>query len=213
MDFHFNKKIFFIVIAVFLLVGISAKAATTLSLVSDSQQVYAGDTFTVDLTISSPNKSVNTVDGTIVFDKNILQVESIDTGASVFSLWPVTPIFDNANRQIKLTGGVPNGFQGQNGEVIQIHFRAENTGTAKIDFLDTFSVLLNDGLGTKINPYLEPATVMVVKKPFDVAARETFKALVQMNISYGYLPIISLVALCIAVILIILIIRSKKKAD
>lgn len=86
MDFHFNKKIFFIVIAVFLLVGISAKAATTLSLVSDSQQVYAGDTFTVDLTISSPNKSVNTVDGTIVFDKNILQVESIDTGASVFSL-------------------------------------------------------------------------------------------------------------------------------
>ncbi len=200
MIFNFNKKIFFItaitlIATQFLFIPSSARAAATLTLSSGSQQVYNGSTFVVDLKISSTDTSMNTIDGTVVFDKNALQVQSINTATSIFTLWPVAPLFHNNTGQITFVGGIPGGFLGQNGEVFRIYFIAKKSGTTKIDFLDTSSVFLNDGLGTRVNPWLEPTSISVIKKPIN-----------------RFLVIAGIVILLfISTVLIIIAIRLRKK--
>lgn len=163
-DFNKSKyKILLTVFVGFLSIVSFAQALTGVYLRTNNAYIIKGDIINVDLKISS-DKSINTIDGTLIYDKNKLFVKEVKTDGSLFSIWAKQPSFDNNKGEISFVGGIPGGFVGKEGQVLKITFLAKNLGDVKVDFKDIFSVLLNDGLGTPANPWVEPLSLSIYEK-------------------------------------------------
>ncbi len=153
--------------------------AASVYFTSASQNIYAGDIFVAEARISSPDKTVNVADGSILFNRDVLEVKELSTGGSIFGLWAQNPSFFNEKGQITLIGGSPEGFKGEGGSVLKIIFLAKKEGDALLNFDDSFSLFLSDGEGTKINPAHEPFTISVLKKSAQIPAKDEWQALIQ----------------------------------
>ena len=113
-------------------------------------EVTVGNIVNVQVTVDTLDKVINNAESVIQFPTDLLEVVSINNSPSVFSLWVENPSFSNGAGQASFNGGVPNpGFQGSNGAVISIVFRAKKAGTASVIFSNS-AVRENDGLGTDI---------------------------------------------------------------
>ncbi len=172
-----NIKLKFLIFAViifsaFILRASISFAATEVFFDKVVTEVKKGDTFTVNLKISS-DKIINVVDGTITYDKDILAIESINKNDSFLSLWVKEPVFNNDTGELSFIGGIPNGLLIKDGEILNITFLAKKEGQTLLGFKDIFSVYANDGLGTNLNPWLEPMSLTVNKKPDSLARVES----------------------------------------
>lgn len=127
-------------------------------------EIRQNDVFVAEVKVSSPQEKINVADGIISFNKDILDVKSVSTGNSIFSLWTRTPIFSNDTGRIIFTGGAPNGFQGKEGKILKIVFLAKEKGKANLAFAGDSALYLDDGKGTKIQPKLEPLTILVLER-------------------------------------------------
>lgn len=186
MSKNFKEKKYLIISAMILAAGFlfgpaTVKAATTVYFDVENQAISEGDTFVVNLKISTPDKSINVIDGTILYDSNELEIKEISTGGSLLTLWPKSPVFSNDKGTLSFVGGISGGFQDKKGEVLKIIFLAKNKGEAKIDFLDGFSVFLNDGQGTQINPWLRPLSLSISEKPPEIQAKDEWQALIEKD--------------------------------
>ncbi len=174
----------YLIIGTFILVaGLSfgpftVKAATTVYLDLENQTIYKGDTFLVKIKISTPDKPINVIDGTLAYDNNKLEIKEVSTGGSLFVLWPKLPVFSNEKGNLAFIGGVPGGFQAEEGEVLKIFFIAKNNGEAKINFLDDFSVFLNDSKGTSAAPWLRPLSLNISKRPIEIPIKNEWQDLI-----------------------------------
>jgi len=186
-------------------------ASTKIYFVSNEEQIYTGDRLVVDLKISS-DESINVVNGTILYDKNKLSIEEINKEDSLMSLWPTLPTFDNNKGELSFVGGIPNGFSGQNGKILEITFVGNNEGTTKLDFQDIFSVFANDGLGTSINPWLQTSTFTITKKPINLIFQDKIEFLKTELKKPNNVALILFLVLFMGVILVIILIRSKRVA-
>ena len=213
-------KILTAIFAGFLFTFSFAHASTSVYFTTDPSQIKIqfdgagnatttkGGTFTIDLKISS-DKSINTIDGTLIYDKNKLSVKEVNTDSSLFSIWANPPHFDNSKGTITFTGGVPNGFTGNDGQVFRIEFSAKSEGQAKVDFQDIFSVYLNDGLGTQISPWMTPIALSIIPTHTEMVVKQAVQILVNADKKNNHLLLGALV-LAIAGI-IILFIKKKKE--
>lgn len=156
-------------------------ASTSIYFDLENREIYEDDIFLADLEISTTDRLINVIDGTILYDRNKLEIKEISTGGSLLALWPRPPVFDNNNGTLSFVGGVAEGFQGKKGEVLKIIFLAKNEGVAQIDFLDGFSVFLHDGKGTPINPWLRPLSLNILKRPGEIPAKDEWLDLVQKD--------------------------------
>ena len=185
MNKNFNGKKYLIVGAIFaiglFLWPFGVKAATTVYFDLETPMVYEGNTFLVNLKISTPDKPINVVDGTILYDNNKLEIKEVSTGNSLFALWPKPPVFSNDKGTLSFVGGAPDGFQGEKGEVFKIIFLAKSEGEAQIDFLDGFSIFLHDGKGTQINPWLRTLSLSISKRPSEIPARDEWRDLLEKD--------------------------------
>ncbi len=86
-------------------------------------EIHQNDVFVTEVKVSSPQEKINVADCILSFNKDILQVEGISTGDSIFSLWTRSPIFSNDTGRITFTGGAPNGFQDEEGKILKIIFK------------------------------------------------------------------------------------------
>ena len=183
--FQFKIKNLYFLITIFTLsfffLPFTVKAATTIYFDLENPVIYEGDIFLADLKISTPDKSINVVDGTILYDNSKLEIKEVSTGGSLFTLWPKPPTFSNEKGILSFIGGISGGFQGEKGEVLKIIFLAKNEGEAKIDFLDGFSVFLNDGQGTGINPWLRPLSLNISKRPTEIPAKDEWQFLIEKD--------------------------------
>lgn len=147
-----TKKIilFFCVFTLTYLYPVFAAQAATLYFSPDSNSYTINQTFTVSIYVSSPNQAMNAVSANISFSNNLLQAVSLSKTNSIITNWVQEPSFSNTNGTINLEGIVLNpGYQGANGRVLTISFKAKAAGTASVTFISG-SVLANDGLGTNI---------------------------------------------------------------
>jgi len=180
-----NGKKYLIVGAIlaagFFFLPTNVKAATSIYFDLENSTVYEGNVFLVDLKISTPDKPINVIDGTILYDGDKLEIKEISTGGSLFALWPKPPVFTNTKGTLSFVGGVTKGFQGEDGEILKIIFLAKGQGEGKIDFLDGFSVFLHDGQGTQINPGLKPLSLNILKRPPEVPAEDEWQNLVEKD--------------------------------
>ncbi|MDP2704450.1 MAG: cohesin domain-containing protein [bacterium] len=185
MSKNFNGIKYLIVGAIFAVGFLSGpptvQAATTVYFDSENSAVYAGDTFLVNIKISTPDTPINAVDGTILYDNSVLEIKEISTGNSLLTLWPKPPTFSNESGSLSFVGGVSGGFQSDGGNILRIVFIAKSEGEAKIDFLDGFSIFLNDGQGTSINPWLRPLSLNISKRPAEIPAKDEWQDLIEKD--------------------------------
>jgi len=201
-------KILLTIFVGFLSVFYFAEASTNVYFKESNVNINRGDIFSIDLKISS-DKSINVIDGTLLFDNKKLFVREVKTDGSLFTIWAKSPTFDNSAGKISFTGGVPGGFAGKDGQVIKITFRAKGEGNTKIDFQDIFSVFLNDGLGTRVNIWMEPVTLSINMIKPETFLGKTLQILSDKNIENNNLPLIISIVLILAII--VFFVRRKNK--
>lgn len=138
---------------VFILVffSVSSEAQAASLSVSPSAGVYdLGSIFSIKVLVSSQDTTMNAASGVISFSKDKLEVTSVSKSGSIIGLWVQDPSFSNDAGTINFEGVVLNpGFQGSNGQLVTVNFRAKSAGAATAAFA-AGSVLANDGRGTEI---------------------------------------------------------------
>ncbi|MBU6370586.1 MAG: hypothetical protein KGH93_02765 [Patescibacteria group bacterium] len=156
-----KKIVTFALLVLAAVAGPLAASAASLSFLPQTGSVSAGSEFTVNADVASTDQAMNAVSATVAFPKDKLSVVSVSKSGSIVSLWTVDPSFSNSDGSVTFEGIVLNpGFEGQNGKVVSITFRAKSAGTAAISF-DSGSVLANDGVGTSLPTSLGSATFTI----------------------------------------------------
>lgn len=137
------------VVLTLLLTPMLARAAT-LSARPLTTQVVAGGTFTVSVDLNSQGKTINNAEAVISYPTDLVEVQSVSTGGSIFSLWVEPAAFSNGSGTITFNGGAPNpGYTGSSGHILSAKFKAKAAGTAQIS-ISSAAIRENDGLGTNV---------------------------------------------------------------
>jgi len=135
--------------------------AAVLYLMPQTQTVYQGDSFLVEVKLDSEGQEINTAQIDLELP-GLLEVVDFNKGKSMFSLWPQGP--EVKNNTISFVGGTPQGFIGNN-TVLSISFRAKEKGKGNIDFKENSKVLLNDGKGTEAELVFLEGSYKIIERP------------------------------------------------
>ncbi|TSC89199.1 MAG: Uncharacterized protein G01um10143_580 [Parcubacteria group bacterium Gr01-1014_3] len=154
-------------------IALAAVLASTSFLASDDLGAYlalspqtatitSGDNFSVFVAISSA-VDFNAAEAVVKFPKELLEIDSISYEDSIIDLWINPPTFSNTEGILKFSGALTNPEYMRVGNILQISFRAQRPGTARLNFSHA-SVLGHDGNGTEI---LEKAfgAIYSIKEP------------------------------------------------
>jgi hypothetical protein len=141
-------------------------AAASLYLTPATGTYVIGDKFTVTVKVSAGGQAINASEGTISFDKAVLDITGVSKSGSIFTLWTAEPSFSKAAGTIQFGGGLqPPGYSGASGKIISITFKAKAVGSAQVRFTSG-AVLANDGKGSNILESMGSGN-------YKVAAKET----------------------------------------
>jgi hypothetical protein len=127
-----------------------------------------GDSFTADVKIDPDAYCINTVDITVNFPKDYLQVVDFLTGESLINIWLDKPDSSkmteiNGSGKLHFSGGIPGGYCGRipgdpgvSNILSRIIFQVPQLIVSdtvpdklEVDFSGDSQVLINDGFGTK----------------------------------------------------------------
>lgn len=163
----------------FFAVAMNTVHAASLYMDPNQAELKRGDTLVISVRLDTDEgECVNVVDGTITYSENIVPVDT-SRGNSIFSLWVEEPVIHKENRTITFAGGIPNGYCGRipgdprlSNNIVDLLFQSpglqigstESGDQAVIDFGEESHVLLNDGLGTSVQPQLFGAQVTLSKE-------------------------------------------------
>ena len=181
-----NKDIYFLLTFFILSSSIGnapAVHAAEVYFAPHTERIYVDDTFVIETKISSPYELINVADGAFLFDKNILEVQEISKGGSVFSLWASEPSFSNIEGSVSFVGGVPEGFQGAEGLILKTIFRAKQAGEITFTFKKGFSLLLSDGKGTLAVPKVNSLLLTVGTRPPDKKPKDEWNDLITGDVT------------------------------
>lgn len=109
----------------------------------------ANISFSIDVKIDSEGDGINAAQASINFNKDILEIESVDKTGSVFSFWAEEPIYSNSEGKLTFIGGTINGVSGTTLQVLKIKFKSKKIGEGAI-FFDDGAITIDDGTGTNI---------------------------------------------------------------
>lgn len=139
----------FLLVAI-LFFGAGSAQAASISISPTSGNYVIGNTISTSVFVSSSDRALNAVSGTLSFPTDKLEVVSLSKSSSIFSLWVQEPTFSNSAGTLNFEGIVLNpGFIGFSGKVITINFKVKSLGVAPVEF-SSASILANDGSGTNI---------------------------------------------------------------
>lgn len=151
-----KKYIILLLISSFLLISFPVFSAT-LDLKTINSSININDTITLDIYLTT-DKYINAVLADLNYSKDLLEVQSINTANSIINVWINYPK-DNINF-VHFSGIIPGGFEGENGQIFKITFKAKNNGRAKI-FLSNIQTLQNDGEGSNVLTSSSPTWVNI----------------------------------------------------
>jgi hypothetical protein len=163
-------KIIFIFILIFILNLFFANKifAATLTLVPSKTSVGVGEQFYVDLMLDTNSQSINTITGSITFPGDSVSFVREEDGKSMVNLWVEKPKLED--NTISFAGVISNGFEGVidpfnpshmlPGLIIRLVFEPKTPGDLNFS-TSTFSLNLNDGLGTEIEAPSATDTITV----------------------------------------------------
>lgn len=172
---NFRKSFFPALCLLFFLCFARPTHAATLSFAPQTTSVSVGDIVSVKVLVNTGGTAVNVAGGTIEFPPDLLQVMSINTASSIFSLWVENPTFSNSLGTIGWNGGIPNpGFSGDAGQAMSVTFMAKAAGNASLLFSNG-TVLANDGMGTDVLSGYGNASISIGPATYKASAAQTDK--------------------------------------
>jgi len=136
--------------------------AAVLYLMPQSQTIYQGDSFLVEVRINTEGKEINAVEVGLAFPPDLLGVMDFSQGGSILTLWVEKP--KTQKEEINFLGGTPGGFKGE-GLLAKITFLGKKIGKSEISFKENSKVLLNDGKGTPAELNFLEGNYEIIKKP------------------------------------------------
>ena len=152
--------------------------ATILYLEPVSGQYQSGDTFIVEIRVDAQEECINTISVNLSFPQDILEAKDFSTGNSILTLWVESPTIYQESGLISFAGGIPGGYcgrifgdPGQSNLLGRLVFRARE-GEAKLEFLNTSQVLLNDGFGTLAKLSTKGAVVTILPEKLELPKDE-----------------------------------------
>lgn len=140
-------------------------AEASLYLAPSQGTFFAGSTFSVSVYLNTKEESINAVQVDLKFPAEMLQVTLPSTGESFVSEWLTPPSYSNTGGIISFRGGIPGGVITSSGLISTITFRAKSSGVAKIEFLDSSKVYLNDGKGTPVSTFTNNGSYRITVPP------------------------------------------------
>ena len=117
--------------------------ASVLYLMPQSQTIYQGDTFLVEVRINTEGEEINALELGLTFPSNLLEVVDFSKGNSILQLFAEEPKIQQG--EISFVGGIPKGFNGD-GLLGKINFLAKEIGKAEVSFKEDSKVLYGQGL-------------------------------------------------------------------
>ena len=127
-----------------------------------------GDTFIQEIKLDTQGEYINAVEVHIEYPEDLLEVRDFAKANSVLTLWAQEPEYKEG--QLSFIGGVPAGYQGNDGVLGKIIFfvKPKRTNdspaegmTAEIKFAENNLALLNDGEGTEARVETKNALVSI----------------------------------------------------
>lgn len=125
--------------------------AATLFLNPEIGEHSVGDTFTAEVRVDTEGDIINTIEADLVFPSDLLEIVGLEKENSILNLWIGDPVYLNEEGLISFVGGLPApGYQGKDGLIGTITFKAKSEGKAEVSFQENSSkVFVNDGFGTE----------------------------------------------------------------
>ena len=169
---------FSLILVSFSVLSASAEAAS-LIISPSSRSLTEGESFSIDILVSSPDQTINAAEGMISFPPDKLRVVFISDSGSIFNLWIKEPSFSNSLGVIDFSGLVLNpGFAGKTGKMFTVSFQARAPGSAPVAFANG-ALLANDGNGTNIlsgfrhaNYFISSPVIITPVKPVKAVPQE-----------------------------------------
>jgi hypothetical protein len=113
-----------------------------------SKDLNVSDNLSISVYVDSIDQAMNAISFKISYPEDLLKFVSFSKTGTIISLWVQEP--KGGNGEILAEGIVLNpGFTGNRGKILNITFKALNSGKADLSFVSG-AVLANDGLGTNI---------------------------------------------------------------
>jgi gas vesicle protein len=122
--------------------------AADLYILPSNKDLNVGDNLNVAVYVDSLDQAMNAVSFRISYPEDLLRFVSLSKTGTIINLWVQEP--KGGNGEVFAEGIVLNpGFTGSRGKILNITFKALNSGKADISFVSG-AVLANDGFGTNI---------------------------------------------------------------
>lgn len=145
---YLTKIVIAALVGMFLLPTHFASAAT-LALQASTNKVTVDNLFTVKVFVNSQNIFINNAEAIINYPNDLLEVISVDSKSSLFSMWVEPPTFSNVRGVVSFNGGITNPGYNGSGQLVTILFKAKEPGVASL-FFSSAAVKASDGLGTDV---------------------------------------------------------------
>jgi hypothetical protein len=122
--------------------------AADLYILPSNKDLNVGDNLNIAVYVDSIDQAMNAVSFRISYPEDLLKFVSLSKTGTIINLWVQEP--RGGNGEVSAEGIVLNpGFTGSKGKILNITFKALNSGKADLSFISG-TVLANDGLGTNI---------------------------------------------------------------
>ena len=197
---NFNKFLQILIAILFCVLIPLGVEAVVLYLEPSQGQYQLGDTFIAEARIDTEEECINTIEANLSFSQDVLRAVDFSQGNSILTIWVKPPEINQELGLISFVGGIPGGYcgalPGEPGEPTllgRIALRAiDETDTkqntkphekiAKLQFLDSSQVLLNDGLGTPAKLTRKGAVFTILAEKLEVPKEEWQEELKKDNI-------------------------------
>lgn len=130
--------------------------------IPDKGQKQVGEVFPMEVKLTGMKFPINAIQADIKFDPQVLNLVEISTSNSFANIF-VQKEINNQYGYARLSGGLANpGFSDTSGLFAEFYFKAISPGAAKVSFLPSSMVLLNNGKGTNVLKDLASTSYLVV---------------------------------------------------
>lgn len=148
--------------------------AATLEISTVPAAPEAGKDFLIEIRTSTDGSPINAAEGSVTLPAGIA-VQGVQTGGSVFSLWPVEPRFVRSTNTVEFTGGTPNALTNLSHALLfTVGARAQAAGTYAVS-AGNARAFLSDGKGTPVQfaPVVKKITVGSKSSNEEVKTKDT----------------------------------------
>lgn len=160
------KYIIFPILLSFLF--IHSASAASLDLNVDKNILQTGEVLTLKISLNTEGESINTVEGDLKYDEELLQAEVINISGSFISFWVEKPNMKTPGT-IHFSGIIPGGISTTQGEVLKVIFRAQKEGDTNLE-INAAHLFLNDGQGSETNAKFSNASIKITESANGVLA-------------------------------------------